>query len=282
MPRSAPEWAVQVPDAARDWVREATGSTVAGVRALGSSWLANHVVSLDGGQELLLRRWARPGWDDEDADLSPDREAKVLGHLADGPVPAPAVVAADPEGARCDCPALLLTVLPGEPPVGPPDLDQLLRMLADVHAVAPEGLPAFRRYHDPATLSVPDWAGERGVWELAMAVSRRAEPSLPQRLIHRDPHPGNTLWRDGRLTGIVDWTTGCAGPAAVDLAQLRVNLALAHGIAASGAVLPHPDRHPYWDIAIAVDFAPSLADPSPLEVARVEAHIQSALGDLIG
>ena len=34
--------------------------------------------------------------------------------------------------------------------------------------------------------------------------------------------------------------------------------------------------------AIAVDFAPSLTDPSPLEVARIEAHLQSALGDLIG
>ena len=61
-----------------------------------------------------------------------------------------------------------------------------------------------------------------------------------------------------------------------------MNLAMDHGIAASGAVLPHPGRHPYWDIAVSVDFAPSLTDPTPLEVARVEAHLQSALGDLIG
>jgi aminoglycoside phosphotransferase (APT) family kinase protein len=255
---------------------------VTGLRALGSSWLANHAVTLGSGQELVLRRWARPGWEQADPDLTAEREAQVLERLADGPVPAPAVVAADPAGEHCDCPALLLTLLPGAPPEGPPDLDQLLRALDDVHATDPAGLPPFRRHHDAETLSVPDWAGERGVWELAIAVARRAEPDLPVRLIHRDPHPGNTLWQDRRLSGIVDWTTGCAGPVAVDLAHLRVNLAMDHGIAASGAVLPHPGRHPYWDIAVSVDFAPSLADPTPLQIARVEAHLQSALGDLIG
>jgi aminoglycoside phosphotransferase (APT) family kinase protein len=280
--RLSPEWATHVPDAARAWVQEVTGNTVTGVRVLSSSWLANHAVALDSGQELLLRRWARPGWDADDPDLSAAREARVLERLADCPVPAPAVVAADPDGEHCDCPALLLTLLPGAPPEGPPDLDQLLRALGEVHAIDAEGLPAFRRHNDPATLAVPDWAGERGVWELAIAVARRAEPDLPQHLIHRDVHPGNTLWQDSRLTGIVDWTTGCAGPAAVDLAHLRVNLAMCHGIAASGAVLPHPGRHPYWDIAIGVDFAPSMSDPTPLEVSRVEAHLQSALGDLIG
>ncbi len=271
-----------MPDPALAWAGDAAGGRVTGVRSLPSGSVANHVLTLDAGPDLLLRRWARPGWRVADPDLSPSREALVLGRLADGPVPVPAVVAADPEGERCDVPALLLTLLPGRPPQGPPDLDQLLRALAAVHAVDPEGVPPFRRYRDPARLTVPEWAGERGVWEIAIAVARRAAPDLPVRLIHRDPHPANTLWHERRLTGIVDWTTGSAGPAAVDIAHLRVNLALLHGIAASGAVLPHPDRDPYWDVAIAVDFAPSLTDPTPLEVARVEAHVQSALGDLIG
>jgi aminoglycoside phosphotransferase (APT) family kinase protein len=277
-----PVWARQVPDAALAWVQEACGSRVHSVRPLPSAFVANHAVVLDGGQELLLRRWARPGWAEGDPDLSAHREALVLGRLADAPVPVPALVAADPDGERSDAPALLLTLLPGRPPDGPPDLDQLLTALDAVHAVDPEGIPPFARYHDPAGLSVPAWAQERGVWELATAVARRDEPELPDRLIHRDPHPGNTLWVERRLTGIVDWTTGSRGPAAVDLAHLRVNLALAHGIAASGAVLPHPERHPYWDIAITLDFAPELDAPTPLEVARLEAHLSSALADLIG
>lgn len=277
-----PVWARQVPDAALAWVQEVAGSRVQSVRPLPSAFVANHVVVLEGGGELLLRRWARPGWDTGDPDLSAAREALVLGRLADAPVPVPALVCADAEGAHCDAPALLLTLLPGRPPDGPPDLDQLLDALDAIHAVDAEGIPPFARYHEPADLAVPPWAQERGVWELAIAVARRDEPELPDRLIHRDPHPANTLWDGRRLTGIVDWTTGSRGPAAVDLAHLRVNLAVEHGIAASGAVLPHPERHPYWDIAITLDFTPSLEAPAQLEIARLEAHLSSSLADLIG
>jgi aminoglycoside phosphotransferase (APT) family kinase protein len=252
------------------------------VRPLPSSFAANHVVVLDGGHELVLRRWARPGWADEGGDLTAAREVLALERVADAPVPAPAVVAADTAAELCDVPALLLTKLMGEPPAGPPDLTQLLRALGAVHAVDPAGMPAYARYRDPADLVVPPWAGERGVWELAIAVARRDPPDLPDRFIHRDPHPGNTLWADRRLTGIVDWTTSSTGPAAVDLAHLRVNLAVDYGVAAAGAVLPHPDRDPYWDVAVTMDFVPSLKDPRPLQVARLEAHLGSALADLIG
>ncbi|MGZ6707690.1 MAG: phosphotransferase family protein [Solirubrobacteraceae bacterium] len=263
-------------------MHDATGSRVHEVRPLPSAFVANHVVVLDGGHELVLRRWARPGWADDDPGLSAAREALVLGRLADAPVPAPALVAADTDAASCDVPALLLTLLPGRPPEGPPDLDQLLAAVDAVHAVDAEGIPPFARHCVPGDLAVPAWAQERGVWELAIAVARREEPDLPDRLIHRDPRPGNTLWTERRLTGIVDWTTGSRGPAAVDLAHLRVNLARTHGIAASGAVLPHADRHPYWDIAITMDVARDLRAPAPLEVSRLEAHLSSALADLIG
>lgn len=169
MPATGPVWARQVPDAALAWVREATGSRVHGVRSLPSAFVANHVVTLDGGHELVLRRWARLGWDDPEADLSAAREALVLGRVADAPVPAPAVVGADSDAQLCDVPALLLTLLPGEPPTGPPDLTQLLRALSAVHAVDPEGIPPFARNHAPDQLTVPAWASERGVWELVDA-----------------------------------------------------------------------------------------------------------------
>ena len=42
--------------------------------------------------------------------------------------------------------------------------------------------------------------------------------------IHRDYHPGNTLWTGGRLTGVVDWIGGSWGPPSVDLGHMRVNL----------------------------------------------------------
>jgi hypothetical protein len=44
------------------------------------------------------------------------REAAILELLAPTPVSAPALVAADPDAAACDVPALLLDRLPGGPP----------------------------------------------------------------------------------------------------------------------------------------------------------------------
>ena len=90
------------------------------VRPLPSAWLANHAVDVADAagavHRLVLRRWARPGWADEDPDFTAAREAAILEPLAPTPVPAPALVAADPDAAVCDVPALLLARLPGAPP----------------------------------------------------------------------------------------------------------------------------------------------------------------------
>ena len=83
-------------------------------------WLANHAVTVadrhDRRHRLVLRRWARPGWDLDDPDYTAQREATILELLGPSAVPAPEVVAADPEGTACDVPALLLTRLPGRSP----------------------------------------------------------------------------------------------------------------------------------------------------------------------
>ena len=57
-----------------------------------------------------------PDWAADDPDYTVDREVRVLGLLVATPVPAPLVVAADPDGSRCDVPAILLTRLTGHPP----------------------------------------------------------------------------------------------------------------------------------------------------------------------
>lgn len=114
------------PAQALRWVSDmiGTGSRVVSVRALPSSWLANHAITVADRHgrhyRLVLRRWARPGWDTDDPDYTAQREATILGLLADAAIPAPRLVAADPDGAACDTPALLLTRLPGHPPATTP------------------------------------------------------------------------------------------------------------------------------------------------------------------
>ena len=47
--------------------------------------------------------------------------------------------------------------------------------------------------------------------------------------LHRDFHPGNLLWTDERITGVVDWVSACAGPPEEDIGHCRANLAIRHG-----------------------------------------------------
>ena len=123
------------------------GSQVVAVRPLASAWLANHAVDVADAagavHRVVLRRWARPGWDEDDPDFTAAREAAILELLEPTPVPAPALVAADPDGATCDVPALLLDRLPGDPPDLAGDLDHVVEGLAaalpPIHAVAVPG-----------------------------------------------------------------------------------------------------------------------------------------------
>lgn len=275
------DWAQAVPPASLRWAQDAAGARVVAALPLDSQWLANHLLVLADGRELVLRRWARPGWEIDDPDLTAAREALVLGRLRDTPVPAPELVAADPDAAACDVAALLITRVPGAAIAGRPPLGPLATALAEIHAVDPTGIPPYRRYYEPERLAVPSWAADRGVWERAIALAHEPPPVLPERFIHRDFHPGNTLWEGAELTGIVDWTTGARGPGAVDLGHLRWNLVVDHGQRVADALLPHPEHHPYYDVVTVLDVLPEL-DPTDThaELLRLEDHVARALAEL--
>ena len=276
------------------------GSRVVAVRPLSSAWLANHAVDVADAagavHRVVLRRWARPGWDFEDADFTAAREAAILELLAPTPVPAPALVAADPGAAVCDVPALLLARLPG----GPPDLDGdpaalvegLAAALPAIHAVDPAGaVPAYRRFYDPAALVPPAWSARPGLWRRAYEVAAGPPPDDHVCFIHRDYHPANTLWANGRLVGVVDWTGGSWGPPSVDLGHMRLNLTwdlgleVADRFLAAHRALTGFDHHPWWDVASAVDCVPEpdSAGPPPAPwLARMEALVGRALASLGG
>ena len=59
----------------------------------------------------------------------------------------------------------------------------------------------------------------------------------PVCLVHDDYWPGNTVWRRGRLSAIVDWTSAEVSDPRFDIAQCRADLALMHGQAAAEAFL---------------------------------------------
>jgi aminoglycoside phosphotransferase (APT) family kinase protein len=273
-------WSQALPAATLRWAEAQAGARTIAALPLDSAWLANHLLVFADGRELVLRRWARPGWAEDDPDLTAAREALVLSRLEDTAIPAPELVAADVDAAECDVPTLLITRVRGAPSPGRPPLGPLLDVLREIHAVDADGIPPYRRYYEPTRLRAPLWADDRWLWERAIAVAHDDPPDLPQRFIHRDFHPGNTLWEGAKLTGVIDWTTGSRGPVAVDLGHLRWNLALDYGERVADAVLPHPEHHPYYDIVTTLDVIAELDDITHDEVARLEEHVARALAEL--
>ena len=296
------EWRGPPPERTLAWAVAAVGGgRVTALRRLGSGhWHVNHSLTIAGADDrvrrLVLRRWARPGWEREDPDFTAEREIAVLDLLSDSEVPVPQVVAADPVGEKCDVPTLLLSRLPGRPPGLPADAGSFLHGLAEtlvaIHAIrgAQERIPGYRRYYDPSAARPPAWAARPRVWERAIAAASSPAPAGPRSFIHRDYHPENTLWVRGRLTGVVDWTSGSWGPVGADTGHMRWNLAVSYGLDAAdeflGAYRSLSGRElsdqPYWDVATVLDVLPEIheRDWSRFDLDRIERYAERAIADL--
>ncbi len=275
------------------------GSRVTSARRLPEGgWHENHALEVldrhGGTRRLILRRWARPEWIIEDPDFTVEREIIVLTLLAAVAVPTPGVVAADPHGDICDVPTLLITRLPGRPPTQPTDMSAFLTQLATalppIHALAasPELVPRYRTYVELDGRTPPSWLDTPKLWEEAFDVASGHMPVVEHCFIHRDYHPGNTLWSEGCLTGVIDWTQGSWGPPGIDLGWMRWNLLCRYGqeaadefLAAYRALSGKADYDRRWDILAAVDFVtaakPHGALPSIEAHILLERHVASAL-----
>lgn len=90
---------------------------------------------------------------------------------------------------------------------------------------------------------------------------------LPQRnpavLLHGDFWPGNLLWQDGWLVGVIDWEDAAIGDPLADLANSRIELLWAFG---SDAMQQFTQQYqaltsvdcanlPYWDLCVALRHA---------------------------
>ncbi|MWK35972.1 phosphotransferase [Actinomadura sp. J1-007] len=293
------------------WVQECLGrgAEVRMVRPLaGGAAHANHALLVESRSgsphRLVLRRWTardgdRPGSGGRhsfgDVEFSPEREIAALALLAGCTLPTPSLVAADPAGAYCDAPALLITRLPGHPPRPAPDdlpeyLIQLAAALLSVHALnGAATMPPYLPYNRLDVRVPPKHALRPGLWERAFDIASAPAPQAPARFVHRDYHPDNTLWSYGKLTGVVDWSDASSGPVAVDIAHMRRGLALRYGPAAADRFLASFDQvsggyehDPYWDVRSLLDLLPEDDDRviDEADVPRHEDYLAALLADL--
>jgi aminoglycoside phosphotransferase (APT) family kinase protein len=253
------------PRQALAWAGSCLGGPVVAARALrGGMSSAVHLVTVwrpDGGRDdAVLRRYVRP---DPDEPYPAAAEARALRLAEAAGVPTPALLAVDPDGSQAGVPALLMTRLPGRVDWWPSDLDRWLERLAGL-------LPRIHGTALPRGDAVPPIA-----------------PYLPAVLLHRDFHPGNVLWRYGRVSGVVDWLGACAGPAAADVAHCRLNL-LTMGAEVVSRFTAGWEReanavyHPWGDVVTVVGFLDDLHDGWGSERLLVEDMLARAVAELGG
>lgn len=160
-------------------------------------------------------------------DPAPLREQRVLRALDGLGGLAPVLLGGDLDGRWSEYPTSLVSWLDGQPDIAPTDprgwARELGRALAAVHAVPAERLAELPRVFDRSggsqeMLAGPLAAEVRSRWAQVVA--------SPEVLSHGDYWSGNVVWRDGRLTGIVDWSGGARGPRGFDLGWCRLDLVL--------------------------------------------------------
>ncbi|HZU13512.1 MAG TPA: aminoglycoside phosphotransferase family protein [Chloroflexota bacterium] len=258
------------PASALHWVERSVGpgARLADVRAMeGGTSSAIHAVTVeyrDRTISLVLRRFVRQDWLAEEPDLAA-HEAEALRLAAAARIPTPRLVAVDETGDQTDVPAILMERLPGAIEWNPADLEGYLRRLAEplpvLHAVpvpAQTIIPPYAIY-EPIPRRPPPDVPHPAVWERAIEIAHGPPPGNEGTFIHRDYHPGNVLWMDGAVTGIVDWASAAIGTPEADVGHCRLNLHGAFGPAAADRFLEiyqeitgRREYHPYWDIASAL------------------------------
>lgn len=231
------------------------------VRRLGGGLgSATHLVAL-GDRRVVLKRYP------VDSDV-PALEWECLVFARDAGFPAPAPLALDQQGEWFGSPSLAIEVVPGRPDLAPTDVgryaDEVASALARIHAAQTSAAGgALLRPHAVDAWTAPDRVPDGLV---ARAVAQRVVDTIVEWMpraergasviSHGDFHPGNLLWSQGRLTGVVDWSHARVGPRWWELAYFRMELAvLVDGLAAdsfleryetlAGVASPH---QAVWDL----------------------------------
>jgi len=274
------------------WVEQHLGQPVTRVQARkGGSSSAIHALTV-GEARVILRRYVFLDVVEEEPDVV-DQEFRALRVLERSTAATPVAIVADAEALHADVPALVMSCLPGRVDWTPSDLDSWLRELAEalipIHATpwrAEDDIRPFRPY-PPECWDPPPWLRQHSIWDRAVAVFHARPADAGKVLINRDFHPGNVLFRRGKVSGIVDWQSASVGPPSVDVAHCRSNLIGRFGLEVADRFkeiwqeASGEQYHPWAEAVMAVDALGWAASARPRrDREAIERSIARALADL--
>lgn len=232
--------------------------------ATSSSVFLIQCVSGTTSRRYVLRVLDNEEWLAEEPDLAA-HEAAALEEARRAGLRAPNPVAYSSVDAGFGAPVVLMSFLEGRIVLRPADfqawLDGLAGQLASIHRHTADTFQwRYRSWVDESALTPPAWTTIPRVWERAIERVLGTAPDARPVFIHRDYHPANVLWHNGAVSGVVDWINACRGPAQVDVAHCRINLAQMFGPAAATQFLDAYTRladefehSPYWDVEAILD-----------------------------
>jgi aminoglycoside phosphotransferase (APT) family kinase protein len=138
-------------------------------------------------------------------------------------------------------PYIVIEYIEGETVFAPADVDSFIRQvavtLARIHTVATpnrssvflpniESIYSAKLRQRPALL---DDSISEGRMREFLEMASPLQPQNPQVLLHGDYWPGNLLWKDGQLAGVIDWEDAKIGDALSDLGIARLEILWALG-----------------------------------------------------
>ena len=214
---------------------------------------------------FVLRVFSDAQWLAREPDV-PIREGVALQQARFCQVATPRFIAYATPDAGFGAPGVLMTRLTGHVELQPADPSawsaQLANVLAQIHAHPARDFGwNYFSWIDETTLQVPDWAEQPQLWQRAIEFWRAGPPRENSVFLHRDFHPCNVLWHQGKISGVVDWVNACLGPRGVDVAHCRTNLAVLFGIQVADEfrdrylAIAGGQHHPYWDVASILEFS---------------------------
>ena len=216
------------------------------------------------GVRFVLRVLDNAEWVAEEPDLAAHETAALeQAHKAGLRAPRPITSASHDVGFSA--PVVLMSFIEGKIELRPASLahwlNGLATELANIHQHSAEGFAwQFRSWVKRDVLKTPPWSTMPHLWERAIEVHQAGAPMQRQVFIHRDYHPTNVLWQHDQVSGVVDWINACRGPAGVDVAHCRSNLALMLGVDAAdhflqsyGNAADGFEYQPYWDLDSMLD-----------------------------
>jgi aminoglycoside phosphotransferase (APT) family kinase protein len=173
-----------------------------------------------------------------------ETEYRLLRLLLAAGLPVPRPYLADESGSIVAGPCLVQDFIDGERLDKPDDLADFTRQLAEVLAALHDtgieraAVPFLADAGDTVAEKLgtgPTGAGEFRNEAVIRAVLTASWP--PPRLnapavLHGDYWPGNVLWRDGVLVGVIDWEDALFGDPLADLANTRLEVGWLFGMAA--------------------------------------------------